>query len=208
MPGRSTRRTTRPANAGITFTRRAVAKGLAFAGASMAVPALAQKAEGPVRIGYAIARTGPWAAGAQVSQEPNYLLWAEQVNAAGGLIVKGTKRPDRADRLRRPQRHRDLRAHLREADGQRQGRPDPAALGHQRQLRGRAAGQPLRLPAARADRAVAQADRHEPAVLLLAAAAARQDDGRAGRHAGGQRREDDRHHLHGRPVRRWRTSPR
>ena len=39
----------------------------------------------PIRIGYAIARTGPWAAGAQVSQEPNYLLWAEQVNAAGGL---------------------------------------------------------------------------------------------------------------------------
>lgn len=47
----------------------------------------------PVRIGYAIARTGPWTAGAQVSQEPNYLLWAEQVNAAGGLSVKGTKRP-------------------------------------------------------------------------------------------------------------------
>ena len=47
----------------------------------------------PIRIGYAIARTGPWAAGAQVSQEPNYLLWAEQVNAAGGLSVKGTKRP-------------------------------------------------------------------------------------------------------------------
>ena len=47
----------------------------------------------PVRIGYAIARTGPWSAGAQVSQEPNYLLWAEQQNAAGGLNVKGTKRP-------------------------------------------------------------------------------------------------------------------
>ena len=31
--------------------------------------------------------------GAQVSQEPNYLLWAEQHNAAGGLNVKGTKRP-------------------------------------------------------------------------------------------------------------------
>jgi branched-chain amino acid transport system substrate-binding protein len=46
----------------------------------------------PVRIGYAIARTGPWAAGAQVTQEPNYLLWAEQVNAGGGLSVKGAKR--------------------------------------------------------------------------------------------------------------------
>ena len=31
-------------------------------------------------------------AGAQTSQEPNYLMWAEQQNAAGGLNVKGTKR--------------------------------------------------------------------------------------------------------------------
>jgi branched-chain amino acid transport system substrate-binding protein len=55
----------------------------------VAVPAVAQE---PVRIGYAIARTGPWSAGAQVTQEPNYLLWAEQVNAAGGLNVKGQRR--------------------------------------------------------------------------------------------------------------------
>ncbi|MFN7411704.1 MAG: amino acid ABC transporter substrate-binding protein, partial [Pseudomonadota bacterium] len=41
----------------------------------------------------AMARTGPWSVGAQTSQEPNYLLWAEQVNAAGGLDVRGTKRP-------------------------------------------------------------------------------------------------------------------
>jgi branched-chain amino acid transport system substrate-binding protein len=27
-----------------------------------------------------------------VSQEPNFILWAEQVNAAGGLSVKGTRR--------------------------------------------------------------------------------------------------------------------
>jgi branched-chain amino acid transport system substrate-binding protein len=49
-------------------------------------------AQAPVRIGYAIARTGPWAAGAQTTQEPNYIMWAEQVNAAGGLDVKGVKR--------------------------------------------------------------------------------------------------------------------
>ena len=71
--------------------RRTVVRGLAAGAAAAALPALAQG--GPVRIGYAIARTGPWAVGAQVSQEPNYLLWAEQVNAAGGLNVKGTKRP-------------------------------------------------------------------------------------------------------------------
>ena len=52
-------------------------------------PTLAQQ---PVRIGYAIARTGPWAAGAQVTQEPNYIMWAEQLNASGGLNVKGVKR--------------------------------------------------------------------------------------------------------------------
>jgi branched-chain amino acid transport system substrate-binding protein len=62
---------------------------LALAAATVA-PALAQDA--PVRIGYAIARTGPWAAGAQVTQEPNYILWAEQVNAAGGLNVQGKRR--------------------------------------------------------------------------------------------------------------------
>ena len=55
------------------------------------LPVQAQTA--PVRVGYAIARTGPWTGGAQVSQEPNYLLWAEQQNAAGGLNVKGVKRP-------------------------------------------------------------------------------------------------------------------
>jgi branched-chain amino acid transport system substrate-binding protein len=75
-------------------TRRGAAQALALGAASLAFPAIAQAPQGaPVRIGYAIARTGPWTPGAQVSQEPNYLLWAEQLNAAGGLNVKGTKRP-------------------------------------------------------------------------------------------------------------------
>jgi branched-chain amino acid transport system substrate-binding protein len=72
--------------------RRKLLKATAAAGAIMGAPAIrAQPAA--VRIGYAIARTGPWTGGAQVSQEPNYLLWAEQQNAAGGLNVKGTRRP-------------------------------------------------------------------------------------------------------------------
>lgn len=53
---------------------------------------LAQSEGPPIRIGYAISRTGPFAPGAQATQEPNYLLWAERVNAAGGLAVKGQKR--------------------------------------------------------------------------------------------------------------------
>ncbi len=72
--------------------RRTVVQALAAgAAAGAGAPLFAQT--GPVRIGYAMARTGPWSVGAQTSQEPNYLLWAEQVNAAGGLNVKGTKRP-------------------------------------------------------------------------------------------------------------------
>jgi len=75
-------------------TRRSATQALALGAASLALPAIAQAPKAaPVRIGYAIARTGPWTPGAQVSQEPNYLLWAEQLNAAGGLNVKGTKRP-------------------------------------------------------------------------------------------------------------------
>ena len=74
-------------------TRRQLIKGAAATVGAMSIaPGLMAQAA-PVRVGYAIARTGPWTGGAQVSQEPNYLLWAEQQNAAGGLSVKGVKRP-------------------------------------------------------------------------------------------------------------------
>jgi branched-chain amino acid transport system substrate-binding protein len=76
----------------VTLNRRTVVQALASTAATTAMPAFAQ-GTAPVRIGYAMARTGPWSVGAQTSQEPNYLLWAEQVNAAGGLNVKGAKRP-------------------------------------------------------------------------------------------------------------------
>lgn len=77
----------------IQKTKRTLLKGAAATvGAATFAPRLLAQAK-PVRIGYAMARTGPWTGGAQVSQEPNYLLWAEQQNAAGGLDVKGVKRP-------------------------------------------------------------------------------------------------------------------
>ncbi|KJS73741.1 MAG: branched-chain amino acid ABC transporter substrate-binding protein [Comamonadaceae bacterium BICA1-1] len=74
-------------------TRRTVIQGSAAALGALAVapPLLAQAA--PVRIGYSMSRTGPWTVGAQTSQEPNYILWAEQQNAAGGLNVQGVRRP-------------------------------------------------------------------------------------------------------------------
>jgi branched-chain amino acid transport system substrate-binding protein len=75
------------------ITRRDITQALAAGAASLALPGALRAQAAPVRIGYAIARTGPWTGGAQISQEPNYILWAEQVNAAGGLSVKGVKRP-------------------------------------------------------------------------------------------------------------------
>lgn len=72
--------------------RRQFIRGAAAAVGAMSVAPHLIAQSGPVRVGYAIARTGPWTGGAQVSQEPNYLLWAEQQNAAGGLDIKGVKR--------------------------------------------------------------------------------------------------------------------
>jgi branched-chain amino acid transport system substrate-binding protein len=72
--------------------RRQFIRGTAAAVGAMSVAPNLIAQSAPVRVGYAIARTGPWTGGAQVSQEPNYLLWAEQQNAAGGLDVKGVKR--------------------------------------------------------------------------------------------------------------------
>lgn len=48
-----------------------------------------------IRIGYAISLTGPFATGTATSQLPNYKLWAEQVNARGGLYLPdyGTRVP-------------------------------------------------------------------------------------------------------------------
>jgi branched-chain amino acid transport system substrate-binding protein len=73
--------------------RRLIIQGAAAAVGSLSFAPQLLAQTGPVRIGYAMARTGPWTGGAQTSQEPNYLLWAEQQNAAGGLDVKGVKRP-------------------------------------------------------------------------------------------------------------------
>lgn len=75
-----------------SLQRRQWIKGAAALGVASIAPQLAAQSA-PVRVGYAMARTGPWTGGAQVSQEPNFLLWAEQQNAAGGLDVKGVKRP-------------------------------------------------------------------------------------------------------------------
>ena len=73
-------------------SRRTLIRAAAALPAALGLPGIVRAQGAPVRVGYAIARTGPWTGGAQVSQEPNYMLWAEQVNAAGGLSVKGSSR--------------------------------------------------------------------------------------------------------------------
>jgi branched-chain amino acid transport system substrate-binding protein len=57
----------------------------------VAVAAGVQAAD-PVRIGFALAKTGLFAAAAD-AQIKTYELWKDEVNARGGLDVKGIKRP-------------------------------------------------------------------------------------------------------------------
>jgi branched-chain amino acid transport system substrate-binding protein len=65
--------------------------GFALLMALAVTPAEAQES-GPVRIGFSIARTGANAVAAQGSVEANYTLWSEEVNAQGGLKIKGQQR--------------------------------------------------------------------------------------------------------------------
>ncbi len=61
-----------------------LAAGLAAATAlSLGLPAGA-RAE-TIKIGYAVSKTGPNAAGAGMTTIPNYVLWVKDVNAAGGI---------------------------------------------------------------------------------------------------------------------------
>jgi branched-chain amino acid transport system substrate-binding protein len=71
--------------------RFALQAALAIAGL-LALPGFAVAQEPTIKVGYTQSRSGPFAGGSQTTQEPNYLLWADQVNAAGGLNVQGKKR--------------------------------------------------------------------------------------------------------------------
>lgn len=63
----------------------------ALVGLALAAAGPAQAAD-PVKIGYGISKTGHFAPAA-VAQINAYELWAERVNAAGGLDVAGERRP-------------------------------------------------------------------------------------------------------------------
>lgn len=73
-------------------TRRTVIRGAAAAGALLAMPAVGRAQSGPIRIGYAISKTGPFTGGASVTVTPNYEMWVREVNAAGGIQIGGGRR--------------------------------------------------------------------------------------------------------------------
>ena len=67
---------------GTTIFAAALASALFAAGA---------QAQDTVKIGWAIAKSGPMGAGAAITTLPNYQVWVKDVNDAGGLNVKGKK---------------------------------------------------------------------------------------------------------------------
>lgn len=71
------------------ITLRATMRALSFTVASgLALTAgAAQAQDDTITIGYAVARTGPSATGAGITTIPNYELWVDTVNKAGGLTL-------------------------------------------------------------------------------------------------------------------------
>jgi branched-chain amino acid transport system substrate-binding protein len=87
---------------------------LALAATLLAAGATAAAAQEPVKIGYALPKTGPFAPAARTQLE-TYELWQDQVAAAGGIDVGGTKRPvkfisydDQSDFAKAPQIYEKL----------------------------------------------------------------------------------------------------
>jgi len=75
--------------------RRLFVRGLGATTLASAAPVSLVRAQGadtPIKIGWAISKSGPFAGGAASAQIPNYRLWVDDVNKAGGISVGGTKR--------------------------------------------------------------------------------------------------------------------
>lgn len=59
-----------------------------IAGVSFAGGLAAQEAPKSIKVGYVLSLSGPQAAGAMLTTVPNYRLWVDDVNKAGGLMLK------------------------------------------------------------------------------------------------------------------------
>ena len=77
---------------------RLVVSAIAVAAAAALLASNPSAAQDKIKIGYAVSKTGPNAAGAGITTIPNYQLWIHDLNAAGGH--QGRRQED-ADRGRR-----------------------------------------------------------------------------------------------------------
>src|SRR5262249_49740670 len=68
---------------------------IAFGGGVLA-PAQAQEPTS-IKVGWAISKTGPNVAGATITLLNAYKLWVKDVNAAGGIMPKSTKKKPRVE---------------------------------------------------------------------------------------------------------------
>src|SRR5262245_12905369 len=74
------------------IARRSFLKTAATGAAAVLAPTRVRAQAKAVRVGYTLSATGPYSVGAGITQAPNYGLWQDQVNAKGGLNVKGEGR--------------------------------------------------------------------------------------------------------------------
>ena len=70
------------------MSRRAALAGGAATAAGFAARRARAQAGAPLKIGYGLPRTGYLGVASPVAEQA-YLLWGEQVNAAGGLAIAG-----------------------------------------------------------------------------------------------------------------------
>lgn len=77
----------------MALSRRGLMAATLAAGALTMGAGTAATAQDTVKIGYVVSKTGPNAAGAETTTIPNYQLWVNDVNEAGGLTLPdGSKR--------------------------------------------------------------------------------------------------------------------
>lgn len=79
----------------VRITRRNFVRTAGAVAAMAAAPAVvrAQAERKSIKVGWAISKTGPFTGGANASQIPNYRLWVDDVNKAGGINMGGKKLP-------------------------------------------------------------------------------------------------------------------
>src|SRR5262249_50620041 len=94
-PGRGAMRTNTISRAiGVALTTALIAGAAASVG-------VAQEAPKSIKVGYVISLSGPQSAGAMLTTVPNYRLWVDEINKAGGLNLKkyGKKIPIEATEI-------------------------------------------------------------------------------------------------------------